>query len=110
MNDVSFVSADIEKIEQFEKESIEAIKEFSDIKTEFDNINDTLLKSWEGQGADAYSNETAHILEKIGGIEDVLKGINESVVKDIKDAYTNLDNELGEFNKNPQGVDAGQSQ
>ena len=50
---------------------------------------------------DAYSTEIAHILEKIGSVEDVLKAINESAVKDIRDSYSQVDDELGEFNRNP---------
>lgn len=108
MSDVEFVSADIEKWERFENESYEAVNEFASIKQEFDSINNTLLNSWKGMGANIYRSETAHILEKIGGIEDVLKSINESVIKDVKDAYNNLDNELGEFNINPESSDANQ--
>lgn len=113
MVDVDFVSADIEKLVQFEKDSADAIKEFNAIKTEFNNINSTLLKSWSGEGADAYKIETDHILEKIGGIEDILTGINEGAVKDVKDTYIYLDEQLGEFNRNPQvteteGVEPGQ--
>lgn len=101
MEGVKFVLADIGKIEQFEKESAFVIKEFNDIKITFEDINSTLLQSWQGEGADAYKKETEHILEKIGGIEDILTTINESVLKDIKNAYRKLDRELGEFNRNP---------
>lgn len=110
MGDVNFVSADIEKIEQFEKESAEAITEFNAIKTEFENINSNLLKSWQGDGAGAYAEETAHILENVGGIEDVLNVINESVIKDVKEEYMKLDEELGEFNRNPPIIDESNGQ
>ena len=76
-----FVSADTTKIANFEKQSAEVITEFATIKNEFNRINKELLASWKGVGADAYSTETAHILEKIGSVEDVLKAINESAVK-----------------------------
>ena len=97
----NFVSADIEKIEKFESESKEAIKEFDEIKNKFNDINTALLGKWKGAGADAYKTETEHILDNIGGIADILDSINNSVVKDIKDNYNKLDEELGEFNKNP---------
>jgi uncharacterized protein YukE len=102
MGGTGFISADIDKIEQFEKKSQEAITEFDAIKTKFNEINATLLSKWEGKGADAYKDETDHILEKIGGIKDILDGINNGIVKDIKDNYLKLDEQLGEFNKNPQ--------
>lgn len=108
MADEAFVSADIEKLVKFENESAEVIKEFNSIKTEFGNINSALLKQWKGEGADAYKNETDHILEKIGGVEDVLKGINEGVVKDIKDNYMLLDEQLAEFNRNPKTEEPGE--
>lgn len=105
MADTGFVSADIDKIAQFEKKSQEAITEFDAIKTKFDEINATLLGKWKGEGADAYKAETEHILEKIGGIKDILDGINNGVVKDIKDNYLKLDEQLSEFNKNPQSAE-----
>ena len=96
-----FVSADIDKIAQFESSSQEAITEFDAIITKFNEINTTLLSKWEGAGSDAYRTKTDHILENVGGIKDVLDGINNSVVKDVKDSYLALDEELGAFNKNP---------
>ena len=96
-----FISADLEKVIQFEKDSAEAIKEFSAIRTEFENINSTLLGKWQGEGADAYKYETDHILENINGIEETLKKINEGVVKDVKDHYAKLDEDLAAFNRDP---------
>ena len=98
----AFVSADISKITKFMSDSEEAINEFNSIKEKFNTINKTLLNKWKGEGADAYKTETDHILENIGGIKDTLDGINNSAVKSIKDEYTKLDIQLGEFNKNPQ--------
>ena len=99
-----YVSADIGKIAKFESQSQEAIAEYDAIKAKFDEINSTLLSKWEGGGADAYKKETDHILENIGGIRDILDGINNGVVKDIKDNYMKLDNDLAEFNRNPQSA------
>lgn len=105
MADNAFVSADIDKIAKFESDSQDAIAEFDAIKTKFNDINATLLRKWEGEGADAYKDETDHILGKIGDFKDVLDGINNSVVKDIKDNYMMLDEELGQFNRNPQSAE-----
>ena len=101
MADSAFVSADISKISKFMSDSEDAIKEFEDIKEEFNSINSTLLQKWKGKGKEAYKYETDHILENIGGIKDVLDSINNGAVKCIKDEYTNLDNQLDEFNRNP---------
>lgn len=102
MADSNFVSADIAKITKFMSDSEEVIKEFNDIKEKFNLINSTLLGKWKGEGADAYRKETDHILENIGGIKDVLDSINNGAVKTIVDEYTNLDNELAEYNRDPQ--------
>ncbi len=99
----NFVSADISKIADFESESPEVIQEFADIMEEFGRINGELLGAWKGAGADAYKKETDHILEKIGSIDTVLNSINESVVKDIRSTYNEMDEALSEFNKNPGG-------
>ena len=101
MGKSQFVSADTAKIAEFEKQSAEAIKEFADIKSEFQRINRDLLSSWKGAGANAYKYETDHILEKIGSVEDALNAINEGAVKNIHENYSSLDEELGEFNRNP---------
>ena len=100
-----FVSADIEIVEQFASKSKEMITEFNSFKTRFESINSTLLNIWKGAGADAYKYETDHILENIGGIKDILDSINNSVLNDIKDNYNQLDQELGDFNRNPPSDD-----
>lgn len=101
MADSGFVSADIEAIAKFMKDSEQAIKDFDNIKQTFVDINKALLEKWKGDGADAYKYETDHILENIGGIKDVLDGINNSAIKSIRDEYSKLDEELGTFNQNP---------
>ena len=96
-------SANTTQLANFETASAEAIAEFDAIKKKFEEINSTLLKKWKGEGADAYKQETDHILENIGGIKDVLDSINNSAVKSIRDEYSKLDEQLAEFNKNPSG-------
>ncbi|MCL2808200.1 MAG: hypothetical protein FWD27_08655 [Coriobacteriia bacterium] len=98
----SFVSADIDKIASFERQSEEAIAEYDLIREKFEKTNTTLLGKWKGGGADAYKLETDHILENVGSIKDILEEINNSVVKDIKENYLALDEALGEFNRDPQ--------
>lgn len=99
----AFVSADISALAKFMSDSEDAIREFDAIKDQFDAINATLLKKWKGAGANAYKQETDHILENIGGIKDVLDSINNGAVKTIRDEYSKLDEQLGEFNRNPSG-------
>ncbi|MBO4697903.1 MAG: hypothetical protein J5643_11615 [Lachnospiraceae bacterium] len=108
MADAAFVSADTTKIADFEKQSAEAIQEFAAIKTEFNTINQTLLSAWKGAGANAYKYETDHILEKIASVEDVLNAINEGAVKSIRSTYSELDESLGEYNRNPDSGDGEQ--
>lgn len=103
MSNAEFKSADTNKIAKFQEESKKACAEFKAIKKEFQHINKELLSGWKGVGADAYKYETDHILEKIGSVDDVLEMINNSAVKDIRDNYSKLDDDLAEFNKNPYG-------
>lgn len=102
MANSQFVSADISKLSKFISDSQEVIKEFDNIKEKFNSINSTLLDKWKGEGAQAYKTQTDHILDNIGGIRDVLDSINNSAVKSIKEEYTKLDNQLEEFNRNPE--------
>ena len=101
MSNAEFKSADTSKIAKFQEESKKACAEFKAIKKEFQRINKESLSGWKGVGADAYKYETDHILEKIGSVDDVLEMINNSAVKDIRDNYSKLDDDLAEFNKNP---------
>ena len=106
MGDGAFISADIAKIQKFESDSADAIQEFDSIKNKFNEINATLLSKWKGDGAEAYKKESDHILENIGGVKDVLDSINNGAVKDVKDNYNKLDEELEAFNRNPQSAES----
>lgn len=96
-----FISADTVAIAKFMSDSEDAIREFTAIKDKFNEINRTLLNKWQGAGASAYRYETDHILENIGGIQDVLDGINNGAVSSIREEYSKLDEQLAEFNRNP---------
>ncbi len=101
--------ADIEKLVKFETDSQNAITEFERIKNKFQEINDTLLSKWQGEGANQYKKEVDNILEKIGNVAEVLNAINNGVVKSAKDAYLQLDADLAAFNENPTAEDGGES-
>lgn len=94
-----FIKADIGKLESFLTGSAEAIKEFAAIRTEFERINSVLLSNWQGSGRGAYKEVADHILEKIGGIEEILNTINDTVVRDLVDQYKAIDKDLGEYNR-----------
>lgn len=96
-----FNSIDIGKIGSFIRNSEDIKKEFSEIKKEFNRINKELLGVWMGEGADAYSKETNHILENIGNLDDVLESLTTDVLVDIKKNFDDVDKQLGEFNLNP---------
>ena len=102
---VSYVFADIEKLEQFKAQSLEAIKEFQMIKDKFEEINENLLGKWEGYGADCYKKETDHILENVGTIKDDLETLNNVVIQNIIDNYNKLDQQLYEQNINPESAE-----
>ena len=104
MGKTNFVSADIEKLVQFEKKGDEAIRESNAIKDRFNEINETLLSKWKGEGRDAYKQEADHIMDNIGGIKDILDAINNEAIRDTRDIYLQLDEQLGEFNRNPQAA------
>ena len=97
----SFVSADIGVLESFVANSDNAITEFANIKAEFERINTQLLAIWQGDGAEAYQKESSHILENIGGIEDILKSINDEVLSSIITNYNAIDEQMAEINTNP---------
>jgi uncharacterized protein YukE len=101
MADSKFVSVDTSKITKFKNDSKDAIKEFKEIKKEFKRINKELLAAWEGEGAEAYKFETDNILEKIKSVDDVLDAINNGAVSEIRQSYSDMDDEMGEYNKNP---------
>ena len=99
MGNSEFRRADIGKLESFVSQSEEAIQEFSNIIDEFDRINNTLLKNWEGEAKAAYGKMAVHITEKIKGIKEILDTINDKMLKDIIEQYNTLDKDLGEQNR-----------
>lgn len=105
-----FIKADIGKLESFITESGEAIKEFAAIRTEFERINNTLLANWDGVGKASYKSVSEHILEKVGGIQEVLKTINDTIVNDLVEQYHSVDKELGESNRKAGEKEEGSSQ
>lgn len=94
-----FIRADIGKLESFLTGSEEAIREFAAIRTEFERINNALISSWDGDGKSAYKKVAENITEKIGGVQDVLNTINDTVVRDLVDQYNAIDRDLGEYNR-----------
>lgn len=99
MGSSEFVRADIGKLESFVQQSADAIREFNEIQKEFDRINSTLLREWQGAGSDAYKKVSDHAMEKVGTIKDILDTINDKVLKDIIESYNKLDRELAEKNR-----------
>ncbi|MGN0470863.1 MAG: WXG100 family type VII secretion target [Acutalibacteraceae bacterium] len=94
-----FKRADIGKLEKFVSDSQEAIKEFGDIRNDFDSINQTLLGNWEGNGQKEYKKVSDHITEQVGNIKDILDTINNQVLKDVIDKYNAVDKDLAEYNR-----------
>ena len=94
-----FIKADIGKLESFLTGSDEAIKEFAAIREEFERINRTLLANWDGVGRASYKSVSDHILEKVGGIQEVLSTINDTIVRDLVDQYNAIDRDLGDSNR-----------
>lgn len=94
-----FKRADVAKIETFVSESKNMIKEFSDIRQEFNNINNDLTNNWEGNGKEAFKYMAENITEKIGGIEESINALNDQVLNNILEHYHNVDKELGEYNR-----------
>lgn len=71
-------------------------------ESQFVSADISKISKFEKDSADAHKTETDHILVNIGGIKDILDSIINGAVKDI---YTQFDNDLGEFNKNPQAAE-----
>ena len=98
-NDAVFKKVDTTKIGEFIDKSPALVEEFENIKKDFNSINETLLGQWKGEGAKEYKQETDHILEKIGDLKAVIDEINNSTIKDIRKQFSDVDNDLGTFNR-----------
>lgn len=94
-----FSRGDIAKFQEFIRYRSEAKKEFSAIKAEFERINTTLLKEWDGHGAAAYYGLSKHITEKVGGISDTLDIIVDELLTDLAGSYEEMDKALDEYNR-----------
>ena len=94
-----FIRGDIAKIQEFIAYKDEAKVKFAEIRNEFDKINQTLLKNWDGYGAAAYSRVAEHITENVNGISDVLDTIVEELLVDLAKTYEDMDSALEEYNR-----------
>lgn len=94
-----FERGDIAKMQEFIRYKDEAKKEFSAIRSEFERINTTLLKEWDGHGASAYYSLSKHITEKVGGISDTLDIIVDELLSDLTKNYEEMDKALDEYNR-----------
>lgn len=101
IDDRKFHSVDLVKVGTFIDRSPGIIREFEEIKTEFNRINQTLLDKWDGEGSDAYQTESESILQKIGDLGDVLETLTTGAVSDLRQSYSDFDEEMKTFNEDP---------
>ena len=96
VNDAVFKVVDTTEISKLQTKAQQLVQDFEDLKTTFNTINETLLKSWQGEGADEYKYETDHILEKIGDMNSAVDALNTDGISNVRQSISDMDAELGE--------------
>jgi len=78
----------------------ELVSEYDRIIKEYDRIIATLLNNWDGKGADAFKADATVVGKNIGGINDVLKIMSDTLV-DCLEVIKDADRQIGDANREP---------
>jgi len=101
MDNDSFVYLDTSAIDKAIDMKDDILNGYRKIGEEYNRIVDTLLKNWNGKGAEAFDRGAKSVRDNINGIDDVLKTMIDTLI-DMKEVYAEIDGKLGEYNRNPQ--------
>ncbi len=77
------------------------IRTYDELNQEYDRIVSTLLRNWQGRGANAFAQDARTVKTNITGIYDILKLMCDTLT-DCRDIYAECDTGLGEYNRKPE--------
>lgn len=101
MEDNGYVCLDTRAFDQVLAKKDDLIKSYESINREYDRIVKTLLKNWQGRGADAFKKDAQTVKTNITGIYDILKIMCDTLT-DCRAVFAECDKGLGEYNRNPE--------
>jgi len=99
MDNGGFVLLDTSAIDKAIDMKDDILKEYREIGEEYDRIIKALLDNWKGSGAGAFEADAKTVRENIGGIEDILKIMIDTLI-DMRALYREIDTKIGENNRN----------
>jgi len=98
MSTQAFNLLDISKFDNFINAKSSLLAEYDAINRRFESIKRNLAENWDGQGADAFAQDSQIIRTNIGGIEDALRTMCDTLI-DCRAVYVECDNALGTANR-----------
>jgi uncharacterized protein YukE len=76
------------------------INDYNKINSDYNDIVNALLQNWEGRGADAFRSDATKVKTNIGGIQDILKTMCDTLT-DCRAVFAESDKGMGEYNTAP---------
>lgn len=109
---MAFEKVDTKALKDFQEEGAQYVKDFADIKRDFEEYNKAFLAEYEGRGAEKYETVSGLITEKVSDFEGVFKTICENLINPTLENFKDLDKYLDDQNESmkpkedlPNGAD-----
>lgn len=96
---MAFEIIDTKALKDFQEKGAQYVKDFADIKKEFEEYNKDFLAEYEGRGADKYATVSELITEKVSDFEDVFKTICENLINPTLENFKDMDKYLDDQNE-----------
>jgi len=104
MQNQEFILLDTRKFNNFIDSRASLLSEYNRINQRFNSIVQTLSNNWQGQGAEAFTQDVQKVRTNLGGIEDILRTMCDTLI-DCRTVFEESDSSLGKANQS-----AGESQ
>ena len=95
---MAFEFVSTQAMQEFKDKGSQYVKDFSEIKKDFEEYNSNFLAEFEGLGAEKYRTVSQLITEKVSDFEEMYKSICEELINPTLENFKDLDKYLDEQN------------
>lgn len=92
-----YVTLDTRAFHEAQQKAGTFVQTYQQLNQDYENIVNTLLKNWKGNGADSFYNDAIQIKKNISGIYDILKAMCDTL-QDCEKVFEESDKALGDYN------------
>ena len=98
MQNQEYSLLDTNKFNSFINARSSLLSEYERINQRFNSVVQNLTGNWQGQGADAFVQDAQKVRTNIGGIQDILRTMCDTLI-DCRDVFQECDTSLGSANQ-----------